>query len=580
MDSISISSLKESLTALAPDSLTEFLASPAAANAAKLVLPVVATVVFYGAFHFVQALYNQWNSPLRNMPGPPNPSFFMGNIQELMDDYETGNRWRKQFGHIFKFKSLMSVDHVHVQDVKAISHILANNNTYQKAPFGMWNTKRTLGTGLLAVEGVEHKRQRKILNQAFAPSQIRLLTETFLEKSVQCRDMWISEEFSRDPKAEGHVIDVFDWYRKLTLDIIGAAGFNYDMNALQPEGTPNELNDVLTRIFHAAKGRMLMGITIMQAMVPILRLVPFPGTGVFKECKATTFKIGGEILAKAKSALGKTDSMTEATGQRSVLAALLKANMNPDVAPEQRMSDEEVIAQIPTLIIAGHESTSSSASWAISQLAGNPRIQEKLREELFTLSDNPTMDELNGLPYLEQVVRESMRLYPALVFTMRMAMQDDVLPLGKPYVDPKGKVHDSLLIPKGQVVHMPLIAVHTDPEIWGADADVFNPERWENIPDAVKAIPGVYANTLTFLGGTHACIGYRFAIAEMKSILFVSVRTFEFSHVKPGSGPVGGMVRKTAMIPGGSMLQHPMDSAAPEKGSAAPIMVKLLNRAY
>ena len=56
------------------------------------------------------------------------------------------------------------------------------------------------------------------------------------------------------------------------------------------------------------------------------------------------------------------------------------------------------------------------------------------------------MDELNSLPYLESVVRESMRVHSPAVFTQRKAMQDDVLPLAKPYVDKEGKSHDSLLL--------------------------------------------------------------------------------------------------------------------------------------
>ena len=85
-------------------------------------------------------------------------------------------------------------------------------------------------------------------------------------------------------------------------------------------------------------------------------------------------------------------------------------------------------------------------SWALHALSLNTAAQKKLREELFTIStENPTMDELNSLPYLESVVRETMRVHSPIVFTQRMAMQDDVLPLSKPYVDKHGKSHDSLM---------------------------------------------------------------------------------------------------------------------------------------
>jgi cytochrome P450 len=59
-------------------------------------------------------------------------------------------------------------------------------------------------------------------------------------------------------------------------------------------------------------------------------------------------------------------------------------------------------------------------------------------------TDNPTMEELNALPYLENVVRETLRAHTPIVSTRRMATVDDILPLSTPYTDPKGVVHDSL----------------------------------------------------------------------------------------------------------------------------------------
>nr|GAT43310.1 predicted protein [Mycena chlorophos] len=554
-------------------SLPDFSSS---SGSSQLVVPVAATAGLYVALAIIRRVWAYYRSPLRTMPSPPKGTFFLGNVQELMDDFETTNRWRRQYGHIFKFQSLMRAPHIHVQDIKAINHMINNMPIYQKAPFGLYNSERTLGQGLLAVENEGHKRQRKILNQAFAPSQIRLLTETFLGISFQCRDMWLAQ-FAKEPSAEYQVIDIFDWFRKLTLDVIGQAGFGYEMDALEVKGEPNELNDVLTKIFHAPHSRMLMGLMILQAMVPPFRLIPFPGTEVFTECKNETFRIGGEILQRAKETLFSSgESRVEVGSKRSVLSLLLRANVNPEIPLNQRLTDDEVIAQIPTLIVAGHESTSSAVSWAVSFLAANPAMQDKLRAELQGLSDHPSMDELNNAEYLEQVVRETLRMHPSLVFTQRMAMSEDVMPLGKPYVDINGVTHDSIHVSPGQMIHIPLLAVNNDPEIWGPDAGVFKPERWDKTPEAVNAIPGVWANTLAFFGGPHACIGYRFALAEIKSILFVMLRTFEFSHVNPQAGPNGGMACKAAMIPGGSMLQHPMDLNAPEKGSCLPVKVKLL----
>jgi len=69
--------------------------------------------------------------------------------------------------------------------------------------------------------------------------------------------------------------------------------------------------------------------------------------------------------------------------------------------------------------------------------------------------------------------------------------------------------------------------------IWGADAEVFNPDRYASPPKGSNPnqVPGVWGNILSFLGGTRNCIGYRFALAEIKAILFVLVRNFKFEEL-------------------------------------------------
>lgn len=95
--------------------------------------------------------------------------------------------------------------------------------------------------------------------------------------------------------------------------------------------------------------------------------------------------------------------------------------------------------------MAGHETTSSATTWAIYALCKQPEVQSKLRDELLTAStDNPTMDELNSLPYLDAVVREAMRLHSPVTSTLRNAVKDDVIPFDVPFTDRNGKVHNSL----------------------------------------------------------------------------------------------------------------------------------------
>lgn len=90
-------------------------------------------------------------------------------------------------------------------------------------------------------------------------------------------------------------------------------------------------------------------------------------------------------------------------------------------------------------------SNSTATTWALYALTKDKKIQDKLRGELSTVStDNPTMEELNSLPYLDAVVRETLRVYPPVTATVRTAVEDDVLPLGNPVKDRNGKLHHDI----------------------------------------------------------------------------------------------------------------------------------------
>ena len=94
--------------------------------------------------------------------------------------------------------------------------------------------------------------------------------------------------------------------------------------------------------------------------------------------------------------------------------------------------------------------SSNELSWCLLTLAQYPNIQKRLREELLTIpSDEPSMDELNALPFLDAVVRETMRLHGVVPFTNRKAMQDDVIPFAEPFVDKKGVVRTELRLDSG-----------------------------------------------------------------------------------------------------------------------------------
>ncbi|KAJ6553319.1 cytochrome P450 [Mycena capillaripes] len=374
----------------------------------KLVLPVIWTLVCYGLFRVGQFLYQVATSPLRHVAGPRNASFLFGNFKEMEDDASLTARWRSEFGRTFVFKGLFSISELHSSDIKAINHIMTHGSIYRKPPALLGVAKMILGNGILSVEGDDHKRHRRILNQAFGVAQIRLLTEILVEKSVQLRDIWGRRVTQENGEAR---IDVLEWVRRITLDVIGQAGFNYRFGALTDQGTPSELHQAFTDLTYSPDSQRHGRLRFVSAIVPVLKFLPMPGTRALKAARTQMYPLGLRIVGESKDLIKDSADMT-LSGKRDLLSVLLKSNLSPNVPEAHRLSEDEVVAQIPTFLFAGHETLSAAVSWALHALSLNPGVQTKLRDELFTIStENPTMDELNSLPYLENVVRETMRVH-------------------------------------------------------------------------------------------------------------------------------------------------------------------------
>ncbi|KAI5821587.1 cytochrome P450 [Schizophyllum commune Tattone D] len=223
------------------------------------------------------------------------------------------------------------------------------------------------------------------------------------------------------------------------------------------------------------------------------------------------------------------------------------------------------VVQVPTFLVAGHETTATATTWAIYHLTQDLAIQTCLREELRALGDPaPSLDELDSLPYLDMFVKEVLRFYTPVPWTARVGTRANVVPLARPYTDTKGKEHGEIVVKKGQQFMLSIHNLHRAKEIWSEDADEFRPERWEALPDTVKSVPSIWSHLFTFSGGPHACIGFRFSIAEIKAILFVLVRSFEFElAVDPSDIKV-----RTAAV------QRPALKSEPQSTAQLPVIVR------
>lgn len=136
--------------------------------------------------------------------------------------------------------------------------------------------------------------------------------------------------------------------------------------------------------------------------------------------------------------------------------------MAPNVRESERMNDAELLGQITTLLTAGHETTSTLTTWFLHVVSqpGHQHVQKKLRaevEEYFIGRDDLDYDVLMGMPYLDMVTKEILRLLAPVTNTERVALRDDVVPLSKPYKTRDGKgTFDSVPIQKGLMLIIPI----------------------------------------------------------------------------------------------------------------------------
>ncbi|KAF9265871.1 cytochrome P450 [Marasmius fiardii PR-910] len=477
-------------------------------------------------FYLLRWLYKEYTSPLRPLPGPPNRSLIFGNLEELRAAGSTAlyERWTEKYGLAFRYKGFFRRTRLYIADTKAVNHVLMNHYDYHKPDISRFAFVELLGNGVLTTEEDEHKFQRKVMNPAFGPAQIRKLTSIFVEKAIELRDAWQHQIDCSTDNAAVARFEALSWLSRATLDIIGLAGFNYDFRSLSAtEDKPDELSEAFKTVF-SGKVTTLGVLTILKAMFPVLRPLPTGRGKLITNARATMERVGSKLVTESKRAAASEDE--KSADARDLLSLLIKSNLNED--EKERMNDADVLAQIPTFLLAGHETTSTATAWALYALTQHPSIQCRLRDELLTLPiDSPTMDELNALPFLEAVVRETLRVHTPVPGLTRDAARDGVIPLNVPV---NGMNH--IRVKKGQGISISLTALNRSAQLWGEDAAEFKPDRWLN-GSIDSSLPGIWGNMMTFGGGGRACIGFRFSLVEIKALLFTLVRAFEFELAVP-----------------------------------------------
>jgi cytochrome P450 len=323
---------------------------------------------------------------------------------------------------------------------------------------------RFVGQGLLTSDGALWKRQRKLVAPAFHAKRIGTYADTMTAYTAALVDTWRS----------GETRDITKETAALTLRIVGKTLFDVDASG-------------------ANAASVLSAMETIQDMQGTLTLIPD--------------WIPTPVNLRRKRSLRELDRLVYGIiaerqaneGDRGDLLSMLVAARDEYGQP---MDTEQIRNEAVTLFLAGHETTANTLNWTFVLLSQHPEIEAALHAELDAVLGGraPTLADLEQLKYTEQVIKESMRLYPPAWSVGRVAIED--VQVGE------------WTLPKGTRIGIITYLTHHDPELWDQpeqfDPSRFGPEREANIPK--------YAY-LPFGGGPRVCIGNHFAMMEAKLLL-------------------------------------------------------------
>ncbi|KAF8589221.1 cytochrome P450 [Ramaria rubella] len=527
-----------------------------------MLTPYLAAASFFVAILLLRSFIRRLRArSIAHLPGPPPGPWLVGNTPALLRPKEIGDAdftWTNMYGTAVRIKGTFGSDILFTADPKALQYILNTAGyNFPKADDVRASIALTTGKGLAWAEGLQHSRQRKIMNPAFSYAALRIFLPLF-RHTAQKTVSKLKDLVSRGG-GTSTVVDIPPWLARTTLDAIGAAAFDYQFGAID-EGSDNKLsnayNNLFAETFLARTDTELIFQSIWGFMPQWLLALVF-------KAPIRPLKQWGEYMKVARDVAKQlVDRQVEShalgkEGSKDIMSILVRANLSED--PKSKLGEAEILSQLTTLFLAGHETTASTIDWALYELSRHPEFQSKVREEIRTTRAQAaergdtelTVADLDSMQYLLALMKETLRYHPIVNGLTRVAGRDDIIPLATPHRTTSGDIITNIPVCKGQSIFLSIAAYNRLPSVWGDDGHEWRPERFlEGIEKGQNTGLGVVSNIATFSSGLRSCIGWRFAMIEMQAILIELLENLEFSPVPDVEiirGPTGLM---TPMVKG------------------------------
>lgn len=349
-----------------------------------------------------------------------------------------------------------------------------------------------IGDSLFVAEGAQWMWQRRTAAPVFSHRNVSALGPVMTaaaERSV-----------ARLDRAVGRAADLFDEMVTATFEVIADVTFS--------DGSGFDRASVHDAI------EQYIGATAKVSLLDVLGAPPW----VPRPNRLFT----GSAMRETKKLADRAIEARKAEGAKAPpdLLDLLMAGSDPESGPQ--MTTAELRDNLLTFIVAGHETTALTLSWALYLCAFDPAVQAAARDEAQALlgERSATVADLPALPLVRRIVDETLRMYPPAAFLSRTAMAADTI-CGRE-------------VRPGDTVILPIYALHRHRLLWD-DADAFRPDRFAD----PKAVPRF--QYLPFGDGPRICIGASFALQEAVIVLATLLARFRFIPV-PGKDPKPVMI--------------------------------------
>ncbi|MFW5444253.1 MAG: cytochrome P450 [Methylococcaceae bacterium] len=371
----------------------------------------------------------------------------------------------KQYGGIVKINDSKRQDLSYIiTNPDAIKHILITNHTNYIKGTGFERVKMLLGNGIIVSDGDFWRRQRTMIQPAFSRKNVLQLCEMIKTVTQKLIPQW-------QLKAEtGSSINITEEMSEFALEVILRAILSNDLENIITEQGQNPFSFLATdptRDLSVAMKFRQLGKLVQKVI----------------DARRVTNKQSGDLLDSLMAAKDK--------------------NGNP-------MSDKELIDEVMTMIIAGHETSAGTLNWVWYELSQNPEADEKAYQEVTSLVHNNSIaiDDLTKLRYTKQCIDEALRLYPPVWLFSRKSIDDDEV-LG-------------YSIPAGTNVFLSPYFTHRDPSCWKKPEE-FYPEHFTDDGAQLKH----KYSFIPFSAGPRRCIGEYFSYVEMQAHLAIMLNLFK-----------------------------------------------------